>query len=274
MSEWRQRKAFHDEEDKKRREALRERGLPLKQCGCSQSLKAGHCCCAAEQKGKCGCDRALACGKCCCQEQELDCKFAPLREQPFTEKPPEMPREAVMASEIPLKMNLRMVHDIGESRISRVRTGREAVEEIPRQPLKDRCNPDACDTKPCDAKACDAAAAHPPQPPAPIYYSAPPTNRSREIPHPPIPEPDDEARRLPPIRYQNTGYPATIYQPASHTMRPMMEQPPHQPASQFIAPTPVERNYDPAPLLPVHHQSVAANPPRTASPLWTPGQVR
>ncbi len=246
MVEWKQRKAFHEEQEARRIERFRENGGLKQQCGCSAALACGHCCCSAEQKGQCGCDKALACGHCCCKkfEEEKTCEFAPLKSQPFTEKPPEMPREAVMASDIPLKINLRMISDIGDSRISKVRTGREAIEELPRAPLNEGGPCDSCTDRAgaCADKPVGKGAAAPP----PVYYDSPSTVRA--LPPAPVPDTDRDTQSSntsPPSKssYPTTRFPGPSTQPVAHPY-------PVRPTSSFETLGAPNTDFMPASILP------------------------
>lgn len=191
MAQWRQdmkafndRKALHDKNEVARVENFRTNPPPSpftdrNKCGCQQALTTGRCGCPVEQEGQCGCEQALKCGHCCCKKQckenleEKTCEYAPQKKQPFTEKPPEMPRENILASELPIKMRMKVLQEIGESKVSHVRTGRAPLQDNPRQPFKDQCNPGECtDGVPC-TKPLDAGGVRIPTPPPPVVSDEP-----------------------------------------------------------------------------------------------------
>lgn len=214
MEQWRKdmkayhdRKAFHDKNENSRVENFRNNPpspFTDKKCGCQQALVSGHCCCAVEEKGQCGCEQALRCGHCCCRRncnEEKTCEYAPLKKQPFTEKPPEMPRENILASELPIKMRVKVLQEVGESRVTKVRTGRAPLQERPRQPFKDQCYPggECVDGVPCD-KPLGESGSLVPSPPPPVVSEevAPdidPARRSapKKVAVPPTPPPEARA---------------------------------------------------------------------------------
>jgi hypothetical protein len=213
MAQWRrdmkaynERKALHEKNEVARLENLRNfpPTAPYtqpKNCGCQQALTTGRCCCPVEQQGHCGCEQALRCGHCCCKRQcaeEKTCEYAPQKKQPFTEKPPVMPRENILASELPIKIPVKVLQEVGESKVSNVRTGRAPLQEKPLLPLKGQCNPGECtDGVPCDRSL--GGGGHVPTPPAPVVSDEPEstgeTARRPISPKPPAPPtPPPEAR--------------------------------------------------------------------------------
>ncbi|MFN0018092.1 MAG: hypothetical protein ACKVP0_07530 [Pirellulaceae bacterium] len=204
MKDYNDRKAFHDKNENKRVENFR---ITPKTCGCQQALVTGQCGCSAEQKLQCGCEEALRCGHCCCRRncrEEKTCEYAPQKKQPFTEKPPEMPRENILASELPLKMRVKVLQGVGESKVSKVRTGREPLHDNPRLPFKDQCDPGECtDGVPC-VQQVGAGGLQSPVPPPPVVSEEPGADAetARRIPaakpaSPPVPPPDARHRTIP-----------------------------------------------------------------------------
>ncbi len=229
MKAWNERKAIHD-----RNEALRiteyknNPRAPFTQprtCGCQQALTTGKCCCPAEYQGRCGCEQALKCGRCCCthcQEQEKTCEYAPLKSQPFTEPPPEMPRANILASELPLKMRMQVRHDIGDANVREVRTGRAPLEEgPPRAPFKGPCDPGSCPSNiPCTQPTATAPVYHP-HLPKPVVSEDPTSEAetARRLPPPPntppVPPPDARVLPKPPLDSRISASLGAYY-PVSH----------------------------------------------------------
>lgn len=207
MKDYNDRKAFHDKNENRRVENFRAN--PRQTCGCQQALVTGQCGCSAEQKVQCGCEEALRCGHCCCRRncrEEKTCEYAPEKKQPFTEKPPEMPRENILVSELPLKMRVKILQGVGESKVSKVRGGRAPLHDRPRQPFSDQCDPGECtDGVPCIQQV-GSGGLQIPAPPPPVVSDEQETESEsarRTTPPkqtlPPTPPPEARTRTIPKI---------------------------------------------------------------------------